>query len=150
MAYFNAKSDVFGDPSFPMAVTVISVGNMVGVAAGVAATVSATAGLKIVGLAVKGDGNARGNLNSNGDIDNSAGTSGGINVVVQSSFPKSGGRRAFWMQNDTGTPCAAINIGQVCYGLNGTTVTMNTAYSKAGTILGFNAAANLVQVIFDQ
>ena len=151
MAFYNANAFVFGEPAFPIAAsTTISVGNMVALSTGYCATATAATGLKIVGLAIKGDGNARGNLNSSGDIDNSAGANGAFNVIVESSFPKSGGRRWFWMQNDAVNACSAATVGNPVYATGGTTVgTSSSGTSKAGTCYAFDSVNNLVAVVFD-
>ena len=155
MSFYKASDKIFGDKSLLIAATaVISVGNMVAItlATGYCSQATAATGLKITGVALKGDGNARGNLNSNGDIDNSAGADGAFNVVVATSYPKQGGRKGFWMQNDAGGGAVAqVDVGSVCYALDGTHVTMTSSgHSKAGTIYEFDSVQNLVLVVFDQ
>ena len=150
--YTNVRSVVFGEGSFPIAASaVVNPGDMVAVSSGYAASATATTGLKIVGIALRGDGTANGSLNSNGQIDNSAGSNGAFNLIVDTSWPKSGGRKMFWIGNDGTNPVAAATIGSFCYATSATTVgASSSGLSKAGTVYAFDSVNNLVGVIFDQ
>lgn len=140
-SYSNVKADVFGNIEMPYAAdAVIATGDIVVLASGYAEEGTSATGLTAVGISVSAD------------IDNTGGSAGDGKVIVETSYPKQGGRRMFWLINDTSTGALAqADVGSEAYIKDSKTVSKTgTSRSKAGLVVAYDAAKDLVGVIFNQ
>lgn len=141
MSFTNTKSKHFGDVDLPYkADAVINPGEIVVLSAGYAKEGATASSLVAVGISVSPA------------INNTGGTDGAGTVVIETSYPKSGGRRIFWLKNDTSTNALSqADVGSDCYVKNATTVSKNSSSaSKAGKVVEYDAKNDLVGVLFNQ
>lgn len=140
MSFVSTKGLVFGIVELPVAAdAVIDPGVVVVSTAGYAKPGSKATGQKVWGIALDYK-------------DNTGGADGALTVRVQTSYPKSGGRELFWLANDATTPLAQADVGtNPAYLIGPAKVSKDsTGASKAGTVMAYDAAKNLVGVLFDQ
>jgi hypothetical protein len=147
MAYSNATDFIFGILELQYdANAVVSQGDIVCIGDGYCNAGSTATGLRAIGVALDAVDNTGGAAAA------ATSTTPNGTIRVESSYPKGGGRKFFWLQNDTagGALAQADVFTNPAYVKDAKTVSKTgTGRSKAGTVVAYDASKNLVGVLFD-